>query len=285
MDATKNFNGLDGEYGKNASLWLAYMEHRREKDSSPSTYLQHIDRHLEGEAAIWVKNTPDLRVLIYKGYMEVATESDIDVFYCALSDRFRLTGEEPVNLSGADLLSTMLRQNAGESLEQYTDRFRRTATILPGGDGNNEGLVALGPPMITTRIAQYTLGLSRPELRDSLCKQYIHHPAVDLSQAHDMAKAANRILDAENKVKSRKSRDAEMEQKRNENKKRKLSTRDEKSDSQNKESKKKKSKIVTLKLPSSRKEEGSSRRADQVAQATVGSNTATKPSQDSTKDV
>lgn len=79
------FNGVDGAFGKCASLWLADLECHGEKESSPSTHLQNIDRHLDGEADQWVLNTPSARALIYKGYMELATESDIEAFHGALT--------------------------------------------------------------------------------------------------------------------------------------------------------------------------------------------------------
>ena len=94
---TIKFNGVDGKYGKSASLWLAYLKRDREAGSTPSLYLQHIDDHLEGEAAQWVLNTPSVSALICRGYGGLATESDVDAFHGALSDRFKTTVEKARN--------------------------------------------------------------------------------------------------------------------------------------------------------------------------------------------
>ncbi|CAF9911917.1 MAG: hypothetical protein ALECFALPRED_007763 [Alectoria fallacina] len=67
------FNGVDGEHGKSAYLWLAAMDRGRVEGTPPSMYLKNIDRHLEGEAAQWVMNAESVRVLIYRRYLELAT--------------------------------------------------------------------------------------------------------------------------------------------------------------------------------------------------------------------
>ena len=79
------FNGVDGQYGHSASLWLADMERKHREGSSPSTFLKHVVRHLEGEAALWVSNTESILELIYKSHRDTATESDVEAFHCALT--------------------------------------------------------------------------------------------------------------------------------------------------------------------------------------------------------
>ena len=182
-------------------------------------YFQHIDRHLEGEAAKWVMYTPNVRALVYKGYMEVATGSDVDVFYGALSGRFKLNEEESRKLRGADPLSRLmaLRQGASESLEQYTGRFRDTLFTQCSRDGDNDPLIPVVVPLLTAAIAQYALGLSSEKLKESLCQLYIHHPVESFSQARKMAEALTRIIESEEKAEARNS----TEKKRNKNKKRK----------------------------------------------------------------
>ena len=87
------FDGLTGEYGKSAALWLADMDRHREKGSSPSEYLRNIDRQLEGEADHWAKNTPSARVSVLKGYGDEATDLDIEASHEAVTRRFKLTNE------------------------------------------------------------------------------------------------------------------------------------------------------------------------------------------------
>lgn len=233
----KKFNGLDGEYGKNASLWLANMEYYRNKESSPSMHLQHIDRHLEGEAAKWVSSTQSVAFLIHKGIVDVATEYDIDVFYGALIDRFHLSLEESQNLRGADPRSRFLgvKQRASESLEQYTRRFGKALSDIHNAD-NKKKVQIVNAVSVDGLTAQYALGLSNEELRDRLCQQHIHHQFMNLGQCQMMVEATTRIIDAENKAKARKPR----EQKRIETKKCKRTTSDEKSDGEDKEGEKRK---------------------------------------------
>ena len=136
------FNGLDGVYGKSASLWLADMNRHREKGSSPSMYLQHIDRHLDGEAARWVLNTPTVRALIYKGYMGLATESDTDTFQRALTNRLKPTMEEARNIYGVSPLSRLrtLRKGSSEGLEPYYERARGLLIALHARDCGKDTL-------------------------------------------------------------------------------------------------------------------------------------------------
>ena len=260
------FNGLDGEYGKSASLWLADMERHREKGSSPSMYLQHIDRHLEGEAARWVLNTPSVRVLIYKGYMELATESEIDAFGRALSDRFKLTyGEARDFLESTPLWRLiMLEQESSEGLEQYYKRTRELLLAVHGRDGENGTLT---PPEISLRtmvVELFALGFSNQMLRRRGYQQHIYHRTVSLHQAFKMAEAEMKTMEVE-------AQSADSEKKEQEEKKRKLATD---SEEENKV-KRQKHMIVKVKLPATTststttttttKEDGSAGRAEQAA--------------------
>ena len=259
-------------YGKSATLWLADMECHREKGSSPSMYFHHIDRHLEGEAAEWVKNTRNVRTLIYRGYVGDATESDIDAFYGALSDRFKHALEEPPNLRGWVSLIA-LRQGAGESIEQYTGRFRNTFPMPWTRDAKSDTLTSSEMAVRIAIIAQYTLGLYGKKLRDHLCEQFFFHPTPSMNQAQKMAEAATRMIAAEEKIEATRIIEAEekaearksTEQESNESKKRKLAPHGE--EMENGENKK--HKIVSSNMPRSAKEDGSSGQADQAAKVTV----------------
>ena len=213
------FNGLDGEYGKSASLWLADMDRHREKGSSPSMYLQHIDRHLEGEAARWVLNTPSIRVLIYKGYMGLATESEIDAFCRALSDRFKLTEDEAHNLLRLTPLGRLagLGQGSSEDLEQYYGRARDLLLAMHGRDGMNDALTPSEISLRTIAVSVFCMGISSKMLRLRLYQQHIYHHSVSLHQAFKMAEAEMKTMEEE-------AQSADGEEKEQEEKKRKLST-------------------------------------------------------------
>ena len=216
-------------------------------------YFQHIDRHLKGEAAEWVLHTPSVRALIYKGFMDDATESDIDNFYGALSDRFKLTLEESQNLRDTDSVIA-LRQGADESLEQYTGRFRDKFSMPCSRDAENDTLTSSEIAVRFAIIAQYTLGLYSKKLKEHLCQQLLHHAAPNLSQVQTMAEAVTRIMEAGAKAEARKSR----EQESNDNKKRKLASQGEEMDS----GEKKKHRVVSLKTPRFKKEDTPSERTD-----------------------
>ena len=219
------FNGLDGEYGKSASLWLADMDRHREKGSSPSMYLQHIDRHLEGEAARWVLNTPSIRVLIYKGYMGLATESEIDAFCRALSDRFKLTEDEAHNLVRLTPLGRLawLRQGSSEDLEQYYGRARDLLLAMHGRDGMNDALTPTEISLRAIAVWYFCVGISSKisskMLRLRLCQQHICHHSVSLHQAFKMAEAEMKTMEEEAQ-----SADGEEKEQEEKKKKRKLST-------------------------------------------------------------
>ena len=105
-------------------------------------FLQNVDRHLEGEAAQWVLKTPNVRALVYKGYMELATESDIETFIGALTQRFQLTDEEAKHKCEETPLYRLYRLEKGsrETLEEYYNRARLLLIELHGNDAENDAL-------------------------------------------------------------------------------------------------------------------------------------------------
>lgn len=211
-------------YGKSASLWLAEMERHRQTESSPSMYLQLIDRHLYGEAAKWVLNTPSVRALIYKGYMGLASDFDIDALHLALIGHFKLTPEEVQNINTTTLVYRLrfLKQGAGEGLEQYYTRAQKLLLELNGRDGENNTLT---PPEISLRtivVESFITGLSSKTLHDWLCQRVLHH-TTSLHRALKMAEAHFIITGL--KIKAKDSKGKEKEES-NKNKKRKVNMHD-----------------------------------------------------------
>lgn len=185
-------------------------------------YLQHIDRHLEGEAARWVLNTPSIRVLIYKGYMGLATESEIDAFCRALSDRFKLTEVEAHNLLRLTPLGRLarLRQGSSEDLEQYYGRARDILLAVHGRDGMNDALTPSEISLRTIAVSNFCMGISSKMLRLRLYQQHVYHHSVSLHQAFKMAEAEMKIMEEE----AQSADDEEKEQEEKKKKKRKLPT-------------------------------------------------------------
>ena len=219
------FNGLDGVYGKSASLWLADMNRHREKGSSPSMYLQHIDRHLDGEAARWVLNTPTVKALIYKGYMGLATESDTDTFQRALTNRLKPTMEEARNIYGVSPLGRLrtLRKGSSEGLEQYYERARDLLNALHGRDCGKDTLTPAELSLRALVVERFALGIPSKMLRLRLYQQHIHHHTVSLHQAFKMAEAEMKTMEDE-------AQSSDSEEEEHEEKKRKRATDDEETD-------------------------------------------------------
>ena len=235
----KKFNGVEGEYGNNAFIWLLEVERHREKVTSPSMCLQHIDRHLEGEAAHWVLNTPNVRILIYKGYMELATEPDLEAFHEALTQRFKLKKEEHEAMRMSwpryDLSSLHQSVDASETLDDYYSRTRGLLIALHGRDDEYDTLT---PPEITLRrivIAQFVRNLrddwpaSKYYLQNRLYQQQVLDHRVSLPKAFKMAKAESKRMDLEMESKLERKRKLATDEKDPDNvKKQKHTTTDSK---------------------------------------------------------
>lgn len=194
---TTKFNGRDGAYGKSAALWLADMKRHRREGSSPSTYLQHLDRHLEGEAEDKVKNTSSMRALIYRGYMQEAAESDVEDFHRALSDHFKLTSKEVQDHFKAIPWKSLmkLQQRTGEDLVHYYGRAQNLSLVLHGRDAKNDALPPSQISLRATVVCRFVAGLSGNKLKESLYQQHIHHHTVTLHQAFEMAEAQLKIME------------------------------------------------------------------------------------------
>ena len=206
-------------------------------------YLQHIDRHLEGEAAQWVLNTPSVRALVYKGYMDLATGSDIDAFHDALSERFKLTLEEVTAMKkpfpALDILG--LEQRASEGLHQYYSRARDLLLSLHGRDDDNDALTSQEVSLRGIVVARFVTGLrddwptSDRRLLFRMLQQQIVHPTRTLYSAFRMAEVESKKLDLEKEQqeKEKESKDREQkeqqEREKEHEKKRKLATKQQQS--------------------------------------------------------
>ncbi len=202
------------------------MDRHRDEGSSPSAYLQHIDRHLEGEAAQWVLNTPSVRALVYKGYMDLAIGSDIDAFYDALSERFKLTLEEAMAMTKSfPALGILgLEQRASETLEQFHVRARDLLLSLHGRDDNNDALTSQEVSLRCIVVALFVTGLrddSDRRLLLRMLQQQIVHPTRTLYDAFSMAKAESKKLDLEKESKDREQKE-QKEKEQEQERKRKL---------------------------------------------------------------
>ena len=217
--------------------------------TSPSMYFKHIDRHLEGEAAQWVLSTESVRVLIYRGYLELAMESDIEAFHGALTERFKLTEEEARdNVKAMPLVRLLkLRQRASEGLEEYYDRARLVLLDLHGDDGENDALTPLQQSLRSITVEQFASGLrddwpgSGTRFWTRLLQQQILHDTVSLNEAFKMAEAVSKRMNSEKEREDGKK-------KQQEKKKRKLAPELEGSD----HAKKQKPRLE-LKFPSTAK--------------------------------
>lgn len=217
-------------------------------------YLQHIDRHLDGEAAKWVLNTPSVRVLIYRGYMDAATESDVDDFHRALSDHFKLTDKEIQDHFRATPWQGLmrLRQRTGEDLVHYYGRAQDLLLALHDRDAEKNGDDALPAPEISLRdtvVCRFVLGLSGKKLKYSLYQQHVHHHTMTLHQAFKMAEAQLKIIHV-----ATRSDERQEETQQQGGKKRKAPTDGEEADEET-------HKIVTLKVPTTAKGNESRERA------------------------
>ena len=196
---------MDGEHGKSAYLWLVAMDRGRVEGTSPSMYLKHIDRHIEGEAAQWVLNTESVRVLIYREYLELATESDIEAFHGALTERFKLTEEEARDKFKAMPLVRLLklRQRASEGLEEYHYRARLVLLDLHGDDGENDALTPLQQSLRSITVERFASDLrddwpsSGTRFGTRLLQQQILHDTVSLNEAFKMAEAVSKRMNPE----------------------------------------------------------------------------------------
>lgn len=225
------FNGVDGEYGNNSFIWLLEVERHREKESSPSMCLQHIDRHLEGEAAHWVLNTPDVRVLIYKGYMGLATELDLEAFHRVLTQRFKPTVEsrKEMNKSHPRFPLSYLKQAASESLEEYYRRARDLLIALHGRDDEYDTLTPLEISLRSIAVMQFVSALredwpaSEGSLQSRLCQQQVLDHRVSLYKAFKMAEAESKAMESEKESKQKGKRKVTADAKDSDNaKKQKL---------------------------------------------------------------
>ncbi|CAF9921905.1 hypothetical protein IMSHALPRED_005283 [Imshaugia aleurites] len=198
-ECSTKFNGLDGEYGKSASLWLADMGRHRETGSSPSMFLQSIAHHLEGKAAQWILQTPGVIALVHKGYMELATESDIEAFCGAFAQRFKLTDKEAQDIFEVSPLDRLydLVQGPNEHLEEYYNRARLLLNELHGDDGDNGTLTPSETSLHAVVVHGFTRGLSSKELYYRLLLQHIYHHTVSLYEAFKMAELEAKIMDQE----------------------------------------------------------------------------------------
>ena len=206
------FNGTDGEYGKSACLWFAAMERCRVEDISPSMFLSHIDRHLEGDAYQWMRNTGNVRALICKGYMNLATESDVETFRGALSERFKLTHKEGQEVYKAMPIAPLLRlkQRPSEDLEEYYNRVRQYFLNFHGDDGENGALAPSQKSLRSMVVSRFVDGLefrwSPARLKMRLKNQQIYHHSVSLHQAFKMAEAEIKIMNTEKEKEKEKER-------------------------------------------------------------------------------
>lgn len=204
------FNGVDGEYGKFAALWLVDMESHRQEGSSPSTYLIHLDSHLEGEAARWVLNTP-VGFLINKAYKQKAINSDVEAFYRLLRKRFQMTDDEASHLSGTtpEIHLQHLSQGIDEGLDEYYNRALLLINVL-GDDGESVGLTPLQRSVRIMVLDRFINGLryrSQDSLVWRLFKHHILHHTVSLRQAFKMAEAEIRMMDLEQEMGDRKMKE------------------------------------------------------------------------------
>ena len=184
----KSFNGLDGEYGKSASLWLAHMDRHRDRGSSPSVYFQRLDFYLEGEAHIWVENTPAIRDIIYLSYIELATESDIDIFQRALRNRFKPTRQEAFAMHEANPSNRFLRLYQGKNgLKQWFRKALDFLVSLNGCDGPNEILSQQEISLRDIVIRRFVIGLSSQRLQIWLLQQRIFELSISLHEAFRLA--------------------------------------------------------------------------------------------------
>ena len=172
------------------------MNRHRGEASSPSMYIRHLDRHLEGEAEDWVKNTSSVRALVYRGYMQKASESDVDDFHQALGNQFKLTDKEVQDHFEATPWQGLmkLRQEAGEELVRYYGRAHKLLLALHGRDAEYDALPPPKSSLRATVVCRFTAGLSGKKLKESLYQQHIYHHTVTLHQAFEMAEAQLKIM-------------------------------------------------------------------------------------------
>lgn len=231
------------------------MERCRVEDISPSMFLRHIDRHLEGDAYQWMRNTENVRALICKGYMNLATESDVETFRGALSERFKLTDKEAQEVYEEMPIVRLcrLKQGTSEDLEEYYNRVRLYFLEFHGDDGENGALAPSHKLVRSMVVSRFVSGLRTrwpARLRMRLKSQQIYHHSVNLHQAFKMAEAEIKIMNTEQG--REKSEEKERERKR------KLVIDEKEQDN----AKKQKQKVVIQELPTATKDDESSSSSD-----------------------
>ena len=208
------FDGLNGEHGKSAALWLADMERHREKGSSPSLHLRNIDRQLEGEADRWAKNTPSARIAILKAYGEEATESDVEALYQAITQRFQLVNQDVVAIMNSRPLTRLLylKQEATEDLTQYYSRAMGILIDLHGRDGNISALTPLEMSVHGFVVERFVTGLAHQPLCTRLLLQNVLHPTRTLFEVYKLAVTEARIMASEKESEQEDGKEKEEEQ-------------------------------------------------------------------------
>ena len=208
---TVKFNGVNGQYGKSASLWLAELNCHRDEESTPSMHLLKIIRHLEGEAALWALNSKIVVALVCAANDERATDADVDVLQGALTKRFRLTDDEGQALIRTSPLAQFLTlsQETGEDLEDY---YRRARDLLHGRYTENITLTPLEISYRAMIVMRFGKGLSREGLWVRLLLQSISHPTVSLHHAFIMAKMESKVMDMERRADTYVENEQEKEQ-------------------------------------------------------------------------
>ena len=200
--------------------------------------------------------------------MGLATESEIDAFCRALSDRFKLTEDEAHNLLRLTPLGRLagLRQGSSEDLEQYYECARDLLLAMHGRDGMNDALTPSEISLRTIAVSIFCIGISSKMLRLRLYQQHIYHHSVSLHQAFKMAEAEMKTMEEE-------AQSADGEEKEQEGKKRKLSTDSEERNN----ARRQKHMIVRLKLrtTTTTKVDGSAGRAEQAAKKRIKSSLLT----------
>ena len=208
------FDGLNGEYGKSAALWLADMERHSEKESSPSLHLRNIDRQLEGEADRWAKNTSSARIAILKAYGEEATESDVEALYQAITQRFQLANQDVVAIMNSRPQTRLLylKQEATEDLTQYYSRAMGILIDLHGRDGNISTLTPLEMSVHGLAVECFVRGLAHQPLCTRLLLQNVLHPTRTLFEVYKLAVTEARIMASEKESEQEDGKEKEKEQ-------------------------------------------------------------------------
>lgn len=177
------------------------MEPYRAAASTPSVYLERIFRELEGEALQWLKNTENMMVPIAKGFLGIATESDIDTFHTALRQRFKLGFPELTNWERSPYWEVRrLEQHPSEQLEHYYERARDLLLVMHGHLRFNDAGGTLTPAEVALHamvIDNFVQGLDRWISPTQLLEQQINHPKYTLHQVYKIIEGEIQIMDFE----------------------------------------------------------------------------------------